>query len=73
MLEQLGLDRADYGLAAMIGDRKFDILGAHEAGIDGIGVRYGFAPAGELEAAGAASIADTVDDLARLFLGEESA
>ena len=55
--------------AVMVGDRHFDVEAAHEAGIPCIGVYYGdTAPAGELEEAGAASIAHTVDELRRLFL-----
>ena len=55
--------------AVMVGDRHFDVEAAHEAGIPCIGVYYGdTAPAGELEKAGAASIAHTVDELRRLFL-----
>ena len=35
--------------AVMIGDRKYDILSAHNAGVDVIGVTYGFAEDGEFE------------------------
>lgn len=72
VLDELGVDRADYNKVAMIGDRKFDITGAHEAGVTAIGVRYGFAPAGELEAHGADHIVDTVADLRRLLLEERA-
>lgn len=43
----------------MIGDRKFDIIGAKAWGVDSLGVSYGFAPEGELEEYGATYIADT--------------
>ena len=43
----------------MIGDREHDILGAKACGLDAMGVRFGFAADGELEAAGADTIADT--------------
>ena len=65
------LEAAGFSLdeAVMVGDRHFDVEAAHEAGIPCIGVYYGdTAPAGELEKAGAASIAHTVDELRRLFL-----
>jgi phosphoglycolate phosphatase len=52
---------------AMVGDRKFDIEGAKEFGLTGIGVSYGFAPKGELEKAGAEYIVDTVDELYALL------
>ena len=35
--------------AVMIGDRKYDIISAREAGVDVIGVTYGFADAGEFD------------------------
>ena len=54
--------------AIMIGDRKHDVLGAKEAGIECIGVRFGFAEKGELEEAGADYIVDTVDSLADFIL-----
>ncbi len=37
----------------LIGDTKYDILGAHECGITAVGVGYGYAAPGELAAAGA--------------------
>ena len=37
----------------LIGDTKYDILGAHECGITAVGVGYGYAAPGELTAAGA--------------------
>ena len=48
---------------AMIGDRKFDIQGAKAYGLTGVGVRFGFAGEGELEAEGADYIAETVEEL----------
>ncbi|BBF41467.1 phosphoglycolate phosphatase [Lachnospiraceae bacterium KM106-2] len=47
----------------MVGDRKFDIEGGHAHGVKVIGVRFGFAGEGELEAAGADYIAETVAEL----------
>ena len=48
---------------AMIGDRKFDIQGARAHFLTGVGVRFGYAPTGELEAEGADYIAETVEEL----------
>lgn len=53
----------------MIGDRKFDVLGAKAFGIPSIGVKYGFSEPDEFEKAGADYIADTVEDLRHLLLG----
>ena len=47
----------------MIGDRKDDILGAKNCGIESIGVRYGFAEENELENAGADYIVENVQDI----------
>ncbi len=47
----------------MIGDRKHDIIGAKENGIDSIGVLYGYGDRKELSEAGADYI---VEDIARL-------
>ena len=49
--------------ALMIGDRKDDILGAKSVGISSMGVRYGFAEPGELEACGADVIVDNITDI----------
>lgn len=51
---------SDYGVdtrhAVMVGDRAQDVAGAAANGIDCIGVGWGFAPDGELDAAGAVEI-----------------
>lgn len=52
----------------LVGDTKYDVVGGHEAGLKVIGVRYGYAEGGELENAGADIIAETLDDLKKLFL-----
>lgn len=45
----------------MIGDRRFDIEGAHECGIDACGVLYGYGSRAEL--AEAEYIAENVNDI----------
>lgn len=57
-----------YENIAMVGDRKFDISGALEFGLHPIGVAYGYAGEGELEAAGAEYIAQSVEDLGAFLL-----
>lgn len=54
--------------AVMIGDRKHDVLGAREVGMDSIGVLYGFGSREELMEAGAGWIAETVEDLEEYLL-----
>ncbi len=53
------LERADASprRAAMLGDRRHDIIGARNCGIHSIGALWGFGACGELEAAGADAIA----------------
>lgn len=50
----------------MIGDRKYDIEGAKQNGIEAVGVLYGFGNRQELEKAGADFIAETVEDLGKM-------
>lgn len=52
----------------MIGDRQHDVAGAHACGIACMGVGFGYAPPGELTAAGADYLAETVSDLAARLL-----
>ena len=54
----------DKGEVLMIGDRKYDIEGAHAFGIRAVGVLYGFGSREELEAAGADAICGSVKGLA---------
>ncbi len=49
--------------AVMVGDREYDIFGAKEFGMDSIGVLFGYGSRGELEAAGATYIAESVEDI----------
>lgn len=68
-LAQLGIgsDPARRRRVVIVGDREHDVLGARAAGIGAIGVRWGFAADGELEAAGAPVVVDRVADLRDLF------
>ena len=53
--------------AILIGDRRFDVDAAKGAGIASMGVTFGFAPAGELEAAGADCLAADAAEIAALL------
>jgi len=57
--------------ACMIGDRKFDIEAAVALGLAGLGAGYGYALPGELAAAGAEAVYDTVDGLSLALLGPD--
>jgi len=66
------LDKAgivDLSSVVMVGDRKHDVLGAKEAGIDCIGVLYGYGDYEELQHAGASMIVHTVEELQRVLMG----
>ena len=56
----------DKSKVLMVGDREHDVFGAREAGIDCLGVLYGFGDREELERAGADYIVETVADIASL-------
>ncbi len=49
----------------MVGDREHDVLGAKGAGIDCLGILYGFGTSEELENAGADYIEETVEGILR--------
>ena len=51
----------------MIGDRKFDILGAKENGLTSIGVLYGFGDREELTEAGADYIVERAEDIVKVL------
>jgi phosphoglycolate phosphatase len=56
--------------SVMIGDRKYDILGAHEHGIDSIAVMYGYGTQSEIDEAGPTYRVNTVDELRSLLLDD---
>ena len=51
----------------MIGDRKHDIIGAKAAGINSVGVLYGYGGQEELTEAGAEYLVKSVDELSNLL------
>ena len=52
----------------MVGDRKFDVISAHECGLKCIGVKFGFPEENELEEANADYIVSTTAELKELLL-----
>ena len=56
----------------MVGDRRFDIEGGRQFQLTTVGVTYGYAAKGELEAAGADYIVKNPVQLTKLLLGEKS-
>lgn len=70
-LSRLGVK--DKSKAIMVGDRKFDILGAKANGISSAGVLYGFGSREELADAGADFIAETPQELLKLLTAKGEA
>ena len=61
---RLHLTETDKPSVLMVGDRKFDVLGASECGIDCVGVEFfGYAAPGELAEAGAVKMVRTAEEL----------
>jgi phosphoglycolate phosphatase len=52
----------------MVGDRRYDMSGAHAVGMRGLGVLWGYGTRDELETAGADRLVDSPADLARTVL-----
>ena len=67
VLRENGTD--DLSRAVLSGDREYDILGGHQAGVQTAGVLYGYGSRAELTAAGADFLAASPEELQRLLLG----
>lgn len=67
-LNKIGVYRKDNVL--MVGDRKHDVLGAKENGIDAVAVAYGYGPLAELTDSNPKYIVQTIEDLATLLIRE---
>ena len=67
-LEMLGIPDEDKGSVLMVGDRRHDIIGAKQNGLDSMGVLYGYGDRNELEEAGADYIAESAMDVAKIIL-----
>lgn len=68
-MRRLGLNDGDKSQILMVGDRKFDVLGAKACGIDCVGVEFfGYAAPGELKEAGAVAVVSTAEELEQFIL-----
>lgn len=65
-LETAGIK--DVSKAVMVGDREHDVIGAKEHSMDCVGVLFGYGSRQELEAAGAKTVAATVEELEQVLL-----
>ena len=61
--DKIGFDASAGDKAVMIGDRYTDIDGAHACGLDTIGGRWGYAPAGEMEEHGVYEIIEKPEQI----------
>ncbi len=59
----LASERIDAARSVMVGDRRYDITGAHANAMRAIGALWGYGGREELESAGADALAETPDDL----------
>ncbi|WP_069998921.1 HAD family hydrolase [Cellulosilyticum sp. I15G10I2] len=59
---------SDLNNVVMVGDRRYDVLGAKEVGIDSIGVLYGYGDYEELTSAGATYLASNIKELTEILL-----
>lgn len=59
---------SDLSSVIMVGDRKHDVLGAKQVGVDSIGVLYGYGDREELEEAGAMYIAKCPEDILEIVM-----
>ena len=59
---------AETDTCILVGDTRYDVEGAKRCGIPCIGVRWGYAESGELEAAGASAIVESTDELCTWIL-----
>jgi phosphoglycolate phosphatase len=68
-MRRLNLTQAQRPQILMVGDRKYDVAGAAECGIDCVGVEFfGYAAPGELERAGAVAVVRTARELEAFIL-----
>ncbi|MBO5305426.1 MAG: HAD family hydrolase [Clostridia bacterium] len=66
-LAETGADKDD---TVMVGDRHHDIDGAKKNEMKSVGVLFGYGSREELSGAGADAVAETVDELQKILLGE---
>ena len=66
------LGNPDRSRIVLIGDTKYDADGAREAGIDCIGVTYGFGTAEDLLGHGACAVFDTLGEVKEFILKSET-
>lgn len=62
------MEITDVSEACLVGDTRFDVLGAKEAGMDCLGVTYGFGTKEELLACGAVAVVNRMGEVQKYFV-----
>ena len=62
------MEITDVSEACLVGDTRFDVLGAKEAGMDCLGVTYGFGTKEELLACGAVAVVNSMEEVRKYFV-----
>ena len=68
--DRLSIDENGRRNVIMIGDRKFDVIGAHECGIKCLGIGWGYGTKQELLDAGADYYADCAEEAGDIILSD---
>ena len=66
VLHQAGITAEKKSEVLMVGDREYDMIGAHKQGIAAVGALYGYGSRDELEQAGADFIVESPKELLSL-------
>lgn len=66
-LSLCGLEEGRRSEVIMVGDRKYDITGAHDNGVEALGVLYGYGSREEMEAAQPQYLVNSVEELCALL------
>lgn len=66
--DRLSIRESDRDSVLMIGDRKFDVIGAHNCGIKCLGAVWGYGTKEELVSSGADYCADTAEEAGDIIL-----
>ena len=67
VIDYLLSQSSDSSSMVMVGDTVYDIIGAAAHGIPAVGVGWGYGSVADMQNAGAAAIANTVDELRQIL------
>ena len=67
VFRRAGISEEEKASVLMIGDRRHDMIGAAQTGIDSLGIYSGYAEPGELEKAGGTYVVHSVQEMRELL------